>query len=379
MAVLWAGLTCAARQSRCISIGILFIGGHEMRTHRLVIVAAIFLSLAGLLKADTPYYPDLTYTPIGVETNAEEQSMVPSLDEYGCCEPCCCEPLWTVNVGAVYLHRSTPQPSLLVETWDSSATLLDAGDFNFYYWKAGPDISAVRRLKGCGFFDAVGFRYFDVQGFQANSSIITDTAWRFPLSRRTLPNASIDSTYNSRLSSAELNLHRQSRFDRLTWLAGFRWIGLQEDLNMAVSLGPGGPPGYYTYATKNNLYGGQVGANLIALDWGAPFRLNCCAKAGVFGNAAANQYDITDSFGTYRLLSADRNTQVAFVGDVAVTVVSQVTEHIALQGGYQLLWVRGAAIAGDQAVVADYTTGSGISSRGGAFYHGAMASVNFMW
>lgn len=340
----------------------------------LFLVAVVFLSSAGSLNADPTYYPDLTFAPAGIGTEADESIDVPALDECGCCEP-----LWSVNVGAIFLHRSTPQPSLLVETWNHSKTLLDAGDFNFNRWKVGPDISAVRRINRCGFFDAVGFRYFDVQGFQANSSIITGTSWRFPLSRGTLPNASIDSAYQSRLYSAELNLLRQSNFDRLTWLAGFRWVGLQEELDMTVSLGPGGPPGNYTYSTRNNLYGGQIGANAILWDRGGPFRLTCSGKAGLFGNPAANQYEIVDSLGTYRLLSADRRTQAAFVGDVGINATSQLTEHIAMQGGYQLLWIRGAAIAGDQAVVADYTTGNGISSRGGAFYHGAMASVNFSW
>ena len=351
-----------------------------MRAHYFFIflVVAVFISSASRLRAELAY-PDLVQSSNGVDTEADESSDVSVFDECGCCGKCCCEPLWSVNVGAIFLHRSTPQPSLIVETWDSSETLLDAGDFNFLRWKAGPDISAVRLLEKSRVFDAVGFRYFDVQGFQAGSSIVTGDSWRFPMSRGTLPNAGIDSVYQSRLYSAELNLHRQSRFDRLTWLAGFRWVGLQEDLTMTVSLGPGGPPAYYTYTTKNNLYGGQIGTNVLVWDRGGPFRLTCSAKAGVFGNPAANQYEIVDSQGTYRLLSADRQTQVAFVGDVGVTAISQLSEHIAVQGGYQLLWVRGAAIAGDQAVVADYTTGNGISTRGGAFYHGAMASVNFSW
>ena len=44
---------------------------------------------------------------------------------------------------------------------------------------------------------------------------------------------------------------------------------------------------------------------------------------------------------------------VAFVGEIGVTTAYQVTRHFAIRGGYQLLWISGAALA------AEHPTGAG--------------------
>ncbi len=68
------------------------------------------------------------------------------------------------------------------------------------------------------------------------------------------------------------------------------------------------------------------------------------------------------------------------MGDVNVLGVWRLTDHISLQGGYQLLWVEDIAVAGDQfAVMQQDTTHTGIKTTGGAFFNGALASVNIHW
>ena len=69
----------------------------------------------------------------------------------------------------------------------------------------------------------------------------------------------------------------------------------------------------------------------------------------------------------------------AFAGDVNLTAAYQLTKHVALHGGYQMLWIQGVAVAGDQPVAIDFTDHSGMASNGGVFYHGAMASINVTW
>jgi hypothetical protein len=294
----------------------------------------------------------------------------------GCSDAC--RPLWSVSAGTVILHRSTPQPSPLARTWNRTATLLDADSFKFG-WDAGPDIRVTRRVDKCAAFDAIEFRYFDVQGAQGNASTLTNGFWRLPIGPGLIHNSQIDASYNSQLHSAELNVLRDSSCSRLTWLAGFRWIGLDEQLNMAVQLIPQGTISHYTHATQNNLYGGQIGAALKLCDNRGPFHIDCVSKAGLFSNTAANRYDSADSFGNHAFLASDRRSQVAFVGDIGLTGVYQWTDHVAFQAGYQLLWIQGVAVAGDQAAVADPATHVGIQSAGGVFYHGATASVNFSW
>jgi hypothetical protein len=294
-----------------------------------------------------------------------------------CSDPC--RPLWSVNAGAVILHRSTPQSGVLVQTSASrgNLTLLDASDFKFG-WSAGADIGVTRRVDKYQAFDAIDFRYFGVQDWQADTSIVTGNFWRFPSSGQGViaQSAQIDSSYFSQLQSAELNVQRDSPWSRLTWLAGVRWIGVDERLNMSVFTTA---TSFYTYSTHNSLYGGQIGAALRLWEDGGPFQVNCVSKAGLYGNSAANRYDGVDSFGNYALLSSDRKDQLAFVGDIGVTATYQWTKHLAVQGGYQLLWIQGVANAGNQSESISIITNKGIASNGGTFYHGAMASTTLSW
>jgi hypothetical protein len=150
-------------------------------------------------------------------------------------------------------------------------------------------------------------------------------------------------------------------------------------MDLMVHVLPDGPPSHFYFPTSNSLFGGQIGAAIRLWENGGPLHINCTPKAGLYDNAAANRCEIVDSTGRYRLLSSDQRNQVAFMGDIGLTAVYQLTHHIALQGGYQLLWIQGAAMAGDQPMAADSTTHNGISSNGGVFYHGAMANVAFTW
>jgi hypothetical protein len=279
------------------------------------------------------------------------------------------------------LQRSTPQPSTIVETYyiTPTSTLLDASDFKFG-WSAGADIGVTRRVDKCEAINAIEFRYFGVQDWQADTSIVTGGFWKFPnIHSGHYLDSQINTSYQSQLHSAEINGLRDSSWNRVTWIAGARWIGLDERMDMAFRYSPSVPFAHFYFPTRNSLFGGQIGAAIKLWENGGPLHINCTSKAGLYGNAAANRFEIVDTAGRYRLLSSDQRNQVAFVGDIGFTAVYQWNDHIALQGGYQLLWIQGVAIAGSQPVVANSSTHNGIASNGEVFYHGAMANVTFSW
>lgn len=289
----------------------------------------------------------------------------------GGCWDECCEPLWTVNAGAVILTRSAPQSSPILINSIPRTTLLDANAFKFN-WAAGADIGITRRINGSAAIDALDFRYFGVQSWLADTSVVPSSLWRFPTGGGSAPAAPFASSYDSRLYSVELNARRNSSYSWLTWLAGFRWLQLNDQLNNAASYSQ--VFNYHT-TTRNNLYGAQVGAITRILDDGGPFTISCASKAGIYGNAATNHWNVNSVF-----LSADQRNQVAFVGDINALGVYKISDHIALQGGYQLLWVQGVAVAGDQfTVMRQNNTRTGIDSTGGAFFHGATAGLSFTW
>jgi len=71
---------------------------------------------------------------------------------------------------------------------------------------------------------------------------------------------------------------------------------------------------------------------------------------------------------------------VAFVGEIDVNFALHVTQHFALTGGYQLMWISGTALASDQAAVTlDQLDTDVITTSGDLFYHGALAGAIFTW
>jgi len=187
----------------------------------------------------------------------------------------------------------------------------------------------------------------------------------------------VDAAYSSTLHSTEINL-RMPGSERATWLAGFRWFELSERLNYDIDL-LSLINNDFNWNTNNHLYGGQLGVDLQLWDLRSPLSINAVLKAGVYGNDADNhfQYRVND----FSVLQggADQGS-VAFVGDIAINATYQLTRHLALMGGYQLLWINATALASDQAALTlqklDLDV---ITTQGDLFYHGAQTGVVVTW
>jgi hypothetical protein len=286
---------------------------------------------------------------------------------------CCCQPLWTVKAGIVYLDRVNPRPAVLVEDTVTGDALALAQNYNFN-WNAGLDISAIRALGGSNSFE---LRYFGIDGWQATQDFTTSPIWNFPTDPPLfgLGVANIHSVYTSRLYSTEANLwHRSS--DRLAWMLGFRWVQIHENLTFDADFG--GNQAVIADNVDNNLYGGQIGLGWQVYNGGGRFRVDSVFKAGIFGNSADNTFGVTQAIGP-AFGAGQSKGQVAFVGEIGLTGVYQWTDHIALRGGYQLLWVEGVALASDQLSAVDVLAANGIDTTGGTLYHGALASIDFTW
>jgi hypothetical protein len=294
-------------------------------------------------------------------------------DQGGWADCCCvncdcfddCDPLWTIKAGAVIIERARPHSAVIATVPGSS---INARDFTFN-WQSGPDVSLIRSIGGG--YDAIEIRFFGANAWTDTESfngpyLLTTNPPSFLL------NPTI--TYTSRLYSTEINW-RERAADWLTWMAGFRWLQVSENLDASPIGG-----GDLVFNTNNNLYGAQMGADVHLWDRGGLFRVESAFKAGVYGNSADNAFHSISS--TDILLAADRYGQTAFVVEIDVTGVCQLTDHIALRGGYQLLWIDGLALAGDQVGVTTVPlggVGSGIDASGDAFYQGVLASIDFIW
>jgi len=280
-------------------------------------------------------------------------------------------PRWTFWVGAVLLQRSKPiSQALLVDL--NRDPLFNANQFNFSV-QAGPDINAIYHGNE---FD-LDFRYFHVNQASAEGSYVplTDAILNLhtPLFLSETPT---EFNYRTSLQSVEANF-RQNYSPRFTLLAGFRYLSLRDDLGAKFDA-IGIPPVDVHMIGINRLYGAQVGADMILVD-GGRWQIQSAAKAGLYGNGA-------QSLGRY---SVEQNADISysvsrsllsFVGDINFTGVYAISEHWAVRGGYQLLWLSGVALGSDQ-----YSTNSVVYAAdasvadGDVFYHGALVSLQASW
>jgi hypothetical protein len=292
-------------------------------------------------------------------------------------------PTWDVGIGTAILTRGTLSGSPIInELAPSPQTLLNANQFRFNS-SAGPDISALKKLKPDSYFDAIGFRYFDVQSIAAGAS--TDTfgrTWQFPTDGRgSISNIrDVQSSYTSQLYSFEANLYRASENPHVQWLTGFRWIQAADALGLVGTTDSGTQTIGWNWDTANNLYGWQVGAVTSWLPMSSNWSLTCSPKIGIYGNQCLSRWSDGVPAGTIRNTNRIFRNQVAFAGDLSASLGYRIGEHCRLSVGYQLLWLNGVGVAGDQvAVLSGDTIATGLNSSGSAFYHGALAGIHFNW
>jgi hypothetical protein len=88
-----------------------------------------------------------------------------------------------------------------------------------------------------------------------------------------------------------------------------------------------------------------VGGDLTRRNRG---RLLKTAKAGVYGNAADNDFTLIVSDGQ-RFDAGAAEDDVAFVGEIDLRASYPISRHVSLTGGYQLLWIDGVALASNEA------------------------------
>lgn len=293
----------------------------------------------------------------------------------GCGDLCgsLCAPTWKVRAGAAILNRSRPESVSIIRPAGGLIDISTGNDFDMGY-AGGPDVSLERRL-GDG-PNSVEVRFLG--GLEWNSLHQYGVLGNIDIGPITIPSAlDVNANYQSKLNSTEINLRHQ-RSDRVTLLAGFRVIELSEDLNYSVDLLVPNLTSV-NWNTNNHMYGTQVGADVALWRLNAPLSVNGLFKAGVYGNNADNDFTV-DFLGNPVLDGGANGSPVAFVGEIGVTTAYQITPHFALRGGYQLLWISGAALAAEQAeATINALDQNVIDTNGDVFYHGALVGGEFTW
>ena len=368
---------------------------HKMR----LLLCCVIAAAAQLSNGSTTAFADSGFSFLSTATTEEHDSESPrdqniSLSSIAdddvaaqCCPPCCCSlcdqsgRTWTAEVGALFLHRSSPDGGPLISDAGIGGTgqSINARAFDFDL-EPGVHASLIRHNL-FGNRNDLQIRYFGVHEW-SDTQFLGATGNPIVINTALLLNITgprdITSVYESELDNVEANFRRRMNNNWITLLAGFRYLRLDESLHSnMVPTGPGTTE-QFLVNTDNNLYGFQIGADIVL--YGS---CDCCirgiAKAGLYGNDAGNRSAIRNPGGAIRINDSD--SRAAFVGELGVTGTCRLTDRWNLTGSYMLLWIDGVALASDQVSASNFGFANprGVNTSGDVFYHGFTVGLEFIY
>jgi hypothetical protein len=313
--------------------------------------------------------------------------------DVGCCPSCC--PRWTASADFIILDRigGGNQPLVVRVPHPGPPTApgveaLNSSEFQQGF-SGGPKLDLIRH--GDSGYD-LELSYFQIDGWSSDRSIGPDkpedwlvmSAPGFLQTNQRLAIQSMDWDYATKLYNAELNV-QWNPCDRVTMLAGFRWVNLSESL--VGTLNPTTFPSEQSYwnfwngTTTNNLYGFQIGADGKLWQRGR-LSIGALVKAGIFDNNAEETTEISVIFKQQRTASATTNA-AAFVGEAGLQCKYQLTNGLLLRAGYEAIWLQGVALAPQQVMENSVNARTitvqslGVNCDSGVFYHGATAGLEY--
>jgi hypothetical protein len=190
--------------------------------------------------------------------------------------------------------------------------------------------------------------------------------------------------YESDLQSTEFSYRRYwvgySPRVSGTYLAGFRYIRLSEDLNFNTIADDGNANLFWN--ADNDLVGAQFGGDgWVTLRQG--LRVGSEVKAGVYNNRFkfGHVTNIPDPAINDVDFHTDGN-QVAFAGESTIDLVADILPSVSLRAGYRVLYLNSLATVGnniDPNEFDDMTANSTVLTQAHAFYHGFHGGIEYIW
>lgn len=273
-------------------------------------------------------------------------------------------PVWSVETGVVVLRRDAG-PSFNFSDGDPGINL---GGMSFPY-EAGPMINVTRHGVRGSDFD-LQLQYYGVNSFDATSVGVGATALQ------TVPvlpvlSPTVATTLRSRLDSTELNL-RENTCSWINAFVGFRWIELGETLSTEFD------GSSHSVNVNNHLYGMQVGVDGTIATMGR-ISIEGFAKLGVYYNDADQTTTVINVDNTVPFIAAS-GPQMATATEIGLIGVVTLSESWSVRGGYQILWLDGVALPGDQLPATDLFNGvADLQTGNTALFHGFVAGIQYAW
>ncbi len=287
-----------------------------------------------------------------------------------CCA-CCDQSGWYGYVGAIFLTRDGSNAGNIIQANPAGTPgFLSGGNFDFNN-QTGVDATIARRLANG---DSIEARYFGVDDVFAGNTIVTPG--NFIGVGFTGPGGTTaNSSYWTQLKSVELN-YKYAVGERLSLIGGFRHLQLNDTLR--TTLNNNVATGLYEF--ENEMYGGQIGLDVLLTDPRNALELRVVGKAGWYSNdydGGIREFQGNNPIGSF--LGAGDGT--AFVGDLVFSASYWFNDHIAIRGGYQLLWIGDVALAGEEASrsIVNPALLREPKHDGDLLMHGALVGLEFMW
>ncbi len=350
--------------------------------------AALFLpvtALAGDQEKSTGTSPDNGGLPPSTPQSAVDQSENASR--------------WTISVEAIALARIgggvnrtlvARVPGTVPFLATSIATGAEAFNSNQFQqgFSAGPKISLT--YHGDSGYGAE-LSYFDIFNQSVTKAIGPDSPADWLVMKA--PGGfwqTQDFPYQAMAWSASTNLYSagiNGSMDlsrRVTVLAGFRWLQLNDNLQGTLiptdqtspawkttcplcnlfQITPDGPignlPPFWNAGTTNNLYGVQIGVDAKILEFGR-FSLDGRIAVGLFDNNARQSTGVSIRKVVYPTTATANGA--AFVSDASLQLKYRIVDGLSLKAGYEALWLIGVALAPGQ-IDETYAAPSGASALG---------------
>jgi hypothetical protein len=286
-------------------------------------------------------------------------------------------PCWTGRTDALMLWRDAPQGVGLFDSLGPGAGL-NAADLASGM-AAGPRFTLFRHTGDLG---AIEFNYFRVQDFSGAGTVTGPTTLADGL--LCIPGFGAFDRASAGLSSELQSFELNRRFPtdgRVQWLAGFRWFQWNDTLALEGVGLPAGPVTVFNQ-TNNDLYGFQLGADSILWRPGGRFWVEGLGKAGIYGNRSAQftalalDDDVLGAGGT-------STSRPAFVGELGVTGVWQVTKCIAIRTGWVAFFLDGLALGpnqlGQQCLICANSPRQATVTNGCVFVQGISLGLEARW
>lgn len=295
-------------------------------------------------------------------------------------------PTWTAAVDAMMLWQANAQ-SVPLFLDSNGATAFDAQDLGTQMG-AGARGVLQRSFGACHAIEGV---YFQARPFNAESDLspfggpyeLTNTG---DLVFNDIEAARI--TSSGWIQSAECNWRARRPDSPLVWIAGFRWVELNSNILVDYSFANPDPYGSGSILSScgNNLYGGQLGGDLLLWNNGGPIRVNCIGKAGLFYNSMAFQrssagFVVTDTGENFPLGTVSATAdQTSFFGEIGLNAEYRLTSWLSWRVGYSFFWAAGVAVAARQLPLNNFgDLTASIDTGSNLFLHGVTTGIEARW